>query len=340
MGVTIEPVSSPSGASAVDRDEDGVGRQEGEDGWGHLPRSGDRSSEASSPADSTASAREQVESLGKNIYEAGLTTLGRLGRTTANMVVTAKDKLTPVMEAEQADGTTSKIDRQELKKPFKTLFEEFSGLEAMETLQLASTQASIKVKSSLKSLNPKQLAAKQSDLKQVGKTLLSVDEQYCENVKDEWTRLNGESLFAREELEFAKKLVKGITECISTVDGLEGSLEKVASQVNSPLPVDTPTLAIYLARYNLAKVLAASLFLMQSISFPTVDEEQVAGLARLSFGSLKRVLASCKEGLPVEGKRKEAVISVLEHDLGEALSMLRDIVPALQPRLKLAKLNN
>lgn len=359
VGVAIEPISSPSATPPPPSDD-----VEGEEEKEGSPRGGDKgdlstrtggdapTSKTISPVGEgwiespSSSTREQVEALSKNIYEVGLSTLGKLGRTTASIVVRAKDRLAPMLDAEGVVGPRERIDRQELKKPFKLLLEEFSGLEAMESLQLAGTQASIKLKADLKALNPQKLAAKQAELKGIGRELLTMDnnerEEGSGDVKDAWLQISLEDTFAREQLDFAQKLVGATIECLRTfggIDSLQAALAELSARVEAPLPVDTPTLAIYLARYNLAKLLAAGLFLLQILAFPAVTEEQVVGVAERIQASLRQLGQYLGENLVVEDeKRKAAVCSVLAQDLEEAQSLLRDIVPTLQPRLKLAKL--
>jgi hypothetical protein len=170
----------------------------------------------------------QVSQFGKNIYSAGMSTLGKLGRTTADIVVSTKDRITPLLEKD------NKIDRSELKKPFAVLFDEFCGNDALEKLQIRSTQAAIQLKSKLKALNPQQLKKVQGELKGVGALL--------DNIEASEAALEWPDLFSAEEAEMVVKLQDSFTHSLKKMENVDESLADLRENVDTPLPPDMPSL--------------------------------------------------------------------------------------------------
>jgi hypothetical protein len=315
VGVTIEPISSSSSTSEVIYDADN-------------PDGEEIKSSTSMTVKDEEEGSSQVSRLGKNIYTAGLSTLEKLGRTTAGIVESTRGRLTPLLDP-NAWPSSSTIDRSELKKPFLTLFDDYSGNEALEQIQLDATQASIAFKTKLKTLNPQKLKQVQASMKGIGSSL--------DTVKGE-TRLDWsscEKVFVSGEL--VLRLQQGIDESLTKISEVSRLVEELRSRVESPLPPDNPTLVLYLGRLHLAKMTAAALYLYRSLDFDGgANEECIALVASMMHNSIESVkdITICNL---LDDNRKTAVRSLLETDIDKAGGILRDATLALQPSLKLTR---
>jgi hypothetical protein len=266
--------------------------------------------------------------LGKNIYSAGLNTLGKLSRTTADIVVSTREKLVPLLE-KSVQGQ-SKIDRVEMKKSFSVLFDEFCGNDALEKLQIQSTQASILMKKKLKALNPQQLKAVQIELKGVGSLLDNIE---ASNSELEWP-----DIFSKEEGELVGTLQFSFKDSIAKFENFPVTLEELRGNVDSPLPPDNPSLIIYLVRYHLAKMLSAFIHLLLLIS-PTAETLPIHQLGCVIRGNLESVIRVAETDL-LDSNRSNAVKQLIAVDISQAQTTLRDALLLLQPQLRLAKLVN
>jgi hypothetical protein len=263
----------------------------------------------------------QVSQFGKNIYSAGMSTLGKLGRTTADIVVSTKDRITPLLEKD------NKIDRSELKKPFAVLFDEFCGNDALEKLQIRSTQAAIQLKSKLKALNPQQLKKVQGELKGVGALL--------DNIEASEAALEWPDLFSAEEAEMVVKLQDSFTHSLKKMENVDESLADLRENVDTPLPPDMPSLLVYLGRFHMAKMLSAALHLTLLLTKP--DEKEIHRLATVLRGKIESI-TRVEEVAELDSNRRKAALQLLATDVSQAQTTLRDALLTLQPQLRLARL--
>lgn len=323
MGVTIEPISSSSSIADVP--------VEGE---------GDAAAAAAADHGSGEDSREpqlgeQMGTLGKNIYAVGLSTLERIGRTTANVVLTTKDRLAPMLDSQMGErAMASTIDRGELKKPFLELFDEFSGNLVLEKLHLSSTEASIALKSKLKTLNPTQLRSAQTLLRGVGSRMDGGEDRpdaanlHLDDCRD---------YFCEDERTLVDSLIQSIKSRLTTLAMATEAVEEVRRSVDGSLPLDHASLIVYVARLNLARLLSASLYLVLLFNYDAGDEDQLCKLIVLTEKHLAAVMIADACATLVDAKRREALGQLLLTDLEHAKSILRDASLAVIPRLKLSR---
>lgn len=310
MGVVIEPASSSSSVVDVPTEEEGSGSEK---------LSG------------------QVGTFGKNIYAVGLSTLERIGRTTANVVLTTKDRLAPMLDQQQhlARDTEATLDRSELKKSLMELFDEFSGNLVLEKLHLSSTEASIALKSRLKALNPSQLKITQASLKGVGSQIEGAGGTTTEGVVG--TLDSCQDYFRKDERALVQSLMTGIGNCLTTLARAPEEIQELRSKVDSPLPPDNASLVAYMSRLNMAKMLSASLYLILLFDYDEGSEEQLWELIVLTETHLVAALIPDACEALLDAKRREALSTLVRADLENAKSILRDASLAIIPRLKLSR---
>lgn len=321
VGIAIEPISSCSSSSAPSEVELSVNEMES----GH-----------STPISASSSGP------GGDLYTSGWAALGALGRKTADLVSSTRDRLTPIIKSNWMTNIreSSKLQRSDLKKTLGELFEELSGNIALERLQVNSARAAVELKSRLKALPPKLLASLQGQIKNIGRQLDSLRESDLK-VGD----ILDIGVFESSQDELLQRLVSSIEKSLQKWEELEESIEELRQRVESPLPVDTPTLYLYLVRSNLANILSASLHILLIFDYNNVDADDKEGESKVidvverlygAISSSQRLV----EATLIDTTRRPVIGKLVADDCAAARSLFGDAALTLQPGLKLMAFTN
>lgn len=322
VGVAIEPVSS---ASSVCEAGDGPSA----DAPADLP-----AREASPDGAENGAARAPP-----SIYAAGWSTLERLGRTTADMVASTKDRLAPLLDGGLFGAVGPlRITRADLKQPLAAHVSQQAGDEALEKLQIRSAEAAVLLRTKMKALTPRQLSAAQARLRDVGRGLdaivIAPDGAHLD-----WSEHGG--LFLPDGAEVVARLQAAIASstAICAGEGAREAVEELRLQADTPLPPDSASLVVYLARRSLARTLSGTLFLLLCLDFDRAAEARLARLAA-SLSACLAAAARLAECPLVDAARRAAVCDTMGADVREAQALLSDALQTLQPSLRLARLRS
>ncbi len=222
-----------------------------------------------------------------HLYATGLNTLEALGRTTAGLVISTKDRLSPYVSARAGGDAPGRaaVSRADLKKSFLTLFNELSGNDAIERLQIRSTEASIEVKGRLRRLPAGEAAQVGEELRRITALLQSLAPADCAAVEPQavsWAPF--EAILAapaqagsvdgdgRREgrpggaaATFVGQLQRSIGRCVAADVPLATLVEDLRVRVDSGLPLDSGSLLTFMWRHALATALSAALFLLLEV---------------------------------------------------------------------------
>lgn len=328
VGIAIEPVSSPTSS-----------RPSSPHSKVTAATVADENKATSTPTRESHTRESSVDDgAGESIYSSGLAALGVLGRKTAGLVSTTKNRLTPILRQSFSGIDGSSLQRTDLKKLFVDLFDELSGNVALEKLQVRSAEASVDVKGRLKSLPPKQVMAIQAKIKPAGSQLDSLREAEFDSALLEFL-----PVFDSEQRELLHRLLLSIDRSLDHFKDPEAGIEELRARVESPLPVDISTLYLYLVRSNLANILSAALHILLTLQFPPPNEkegeEEVCKVVERLYGA---VSASQKliEASLVDSMRRSVISKLVADDCATARSIFGDAALTLQPSLRLAAFIN
>lgn len=302
VGVAIEPISSPDSSPQNDA--------------------------STLSADEEKTLATPTMHIGKSLYSVGLSTLEKLGKTTAGIMETTRGKLAPLLATASENDC---LTRQDLKRSFNDIFHELMGDNALERLQIKSTEASIKLKGKLKTLAPRELLTIQTEIKSIGTKLDALRE--AKNV--DWSFLDG--VVNVEQGELVDRLCFSIDRSLRQLENVDDAICKLQSRVDSPFPVDTPTLFIYFMRYSLANILSASLHILLCLEYRIEAEEQIIGIMEMLYGAVSKSQNLIECPLIIKDSRKRVLEKLIADDCAMARSIFGDVAPTLQPLLKLSK---
>lgn len=339
VGISIEPISSPSPSPSPSASEGERGREPERTRTGTKERKettdiGGR--DDGYPGDTDSTIKTPISSSSSLLYSAGLGTLERLGRTTAGLVVSTKERLTPILR--QGLGTSEageRLTRQDLKRPWEELFDELSGNQVLERLQVVSAEAATELRRALKALPSKQLTIIQGQLRGIGCQLDSLREA----PEVDWASLTGSPLVVRGQEELLERLQRSIQTSLGRIADPEAAVVELRSRLADgahALSADGPSLLLYMARSNLANLISASLHVLLCLHPRAMEEEQLMRLVMGLYGAVSQMqtLVSSPPASLVDANRKAALCKLIADDCAAARTLFGDAALMLQPMLK------
>lgn len=334
VGISIEPLTSPSPSTS-----DGEGREQEGVEVGLRTRKSKETSNFEGKNDGHQSGTDSPNKTpisSSSLYSAGLSTLERLGRTTAGLVVSTKERLTPIIRQGLGPSEAGeRLTRQDLKRSWDELFDELSGNQVLERLQVTSAEAATELRRALKVLPPKQLTAIQGQLRGVGSQLDSLRE----TPEIDWASLTESPLIIRGQEELLERLRKSIQTSLGRIADPEAAVFELQNRLADgahALSADGPSLLIYMTRSNLANLLSASLHVLLCLHPRVKYEEQLMQLVMGLYGAVSQMqtLVSSPPTSLVDANRAAALCKLISDDCAAARTLFGDAALMLQPMLK------